>query len=534
MPVVKGKYRAPTSPKQDELRRMCKKKKFMLAQGPRRSTKTMGCIQCVCDHAWNVKNANIAIITVTQSVGVNSGVWDDLVLRAIPERIKGAFGFAWVSEPHNETSSKIPTCSIQNKWGQEVKIQLFSLKDEGEVERRFKGPRFSMIYVPELSEFRFEKTFVTWTECLRMPGELGVTREEKADIPDNHLFLGDTNPAPEGEDSWIYKLWFDLLETAEEAVPPEKIAWKRGLGRVDFVIDDNIFDTKEQLDELKGKYLSDKDLWDRYIEGKWIKASTDAIFYGVWSDQLHTAGHPVRKDDPDAEILMPDTGCYELMTGWDLGDRNCAFVIEEKVIIDVERPPLKLGEAPRIVSAPAFKVLDEHIVIAQDFILEEFVEVVLEKMDTWEKRMERVGKVIWKHWSDRNVFHVRDLSGRVYLNHAVHIASDRRINLVGAYDAQAGSGSVDARLSFTRTLLFENRVMVSKRCPRVIEMFKSIRRKRDSATGIAKGSKFKHAFDAASYVWCSVCYEEMAKAVLNRVRKAGDTPGGLVQIPTIR
>lgn len=493
----------------------------------------MGCIQCVCDHAWEVKDANIAIIVVTQSVGVNSGVWDDLVKRAIPDRVKGAFGFEWVKRPHNETSSKIPTCSVRNKWGQEVKIQLFSLKDESEVERRFKGPRFSMIYVPELSEFRFEKTFVTWTECLRIPGELGVTREEKVDIPDDHLFLSDSNPSNEGCESWLWKLWFELMDMNESDVPKDKLAWRKGLGRIDFVIDDNIFDTQEQMDELKGKYMLDQDLYDRYILGLWIKSSTDAIFYGVWSDQLHTAGDPERPDDPAAEILVPQADCYELFTGWDLGDRNCAFVIEERLNIEQVRAPTKPGEAERIVTVPAFKVLDEHIIIGEDFILDEFVEVVLDKMDTWERRMERVGKVRWIHWSDRNVFSVRDLSGRLYLNQAVHIASDRRITLQGAYDAQRGSGSVDLRLALTRKMLFEDRIIVSKRCRKVIEMFKSIRRKQNSATGIAKGSKFKHAFDAVSYIWCSVCYEEMAKATLDRTGRNGASAISLIQVPTL-
>lgn len=522
MPVdAHGNYRVPASPKQNELRELCRsrKKRFVLANGTRLSTKTMGCTFCVCDHAWEVKDANIFIITVTQGIGNDSGVWIDLQ-RAIKERVDGDFGFEWVREPYNEGVSKKPTCIVRNQFGQPVKIQLWSLKDEEEVEKRFKGPRATMIFVPELSTFTKEKTFKTWWECLRVPGELGVVRNDYADMPDNHLFLADTNPASEGEDSPIYRLWFKLLE-CEPSEAGDELALKNQLARMDFTLDDNIFDSKARLDLLKSQYSSDKDLYDRYIMGRWVKASTDAIFYGVFSEHRHVA--PEIRNIGDEEILVPETGCFELKTGWDLGVRNCSVTFAEKLNIETDNGPV-----------PAFKILDEHVVIGQDFILDEFIELIMDKMDYWERLMERVNNVKWTHWSDRNAFSVRDLSGRIYLNQAVYQASQGRITLQGAYDAQRGSGSVDARIDITRKLLHEGRIIISRfKCPQTIEMFKSLRRKKNLATGIAVGSKEKHPFDSGSYCWASECYEEMVQSVLNRTKKIRDLEhsAGLVQVP---
>jgi len=524
MPVDdKGVYHVPASPKQNELRAICRAgiKRIVLANGTRRSTKTMGGEFCVCDHAWEVKTSEIAVITVTQGTGNDSGVWAELVERIIPERINGNFGFEWIKRPYNEGVSKKPTCIVRNQFGQPAKIRLWSLKDEEEVEKRFKGQKFSMIFVPELSVFKKEKTFKTWLQCLRIPGPLGVTREELGDIPNDHLFLADTNPSEEGDDSWIYRLWFKMLE-GEDADAGDELALKNLLARIDFTINDNIFESKAELDLLKAQYASDQDLYDRYILGKWVKASTDAIFYGVFSEERHV--WPIKSPVGEQEILVPEEGCFELQTGWDLGTRNCSVTFTEKIKMEIENGTL----------VPAFKVLDEHVIIGSDFMLFEFVELILDKMDYWEKQAGR--PVMWTHWSDRNIFSVRDLSGRIYLNQAVHEASEGRIVIQGAYDAQRtsgpGSSSIEMRIDITRKLLYEGRIIISRyKCPATIEMFKSIRRKANSAVGIAVGSKFKHPFDSGSYIWASECYEEMQMSVINRTRKANIREGeGLVQV----
>lgn len=491
---------------------------------------SIGALFCLADHAWEVRDANIAIITVTQTVGLNSGIWVDLC-KVLDERMRYIKEFHFVKEPYSETITKKPTCIVNNQDRQEIKIQLWSCKNEQDVEGMFKGPRFTMIYVPELSSFKSRKTFQTWCECLRMPQELGMTRQEreKLQIPDTHLFLGDTNPADEGEDSWIYQLWFTLLGADEKDLGQEDRTLRNCMGRVDFTLADNIFDTEARIELLKGTYKSDPDLYRRYINGIWVKASEDAIFYKHFSEQLHVQG-TLQEDGKDNDVVVPGESCYELNGGWDLGDMNCAYCIIEPWEKPIRRTVE--GEDGKIVTqetmSPGFTVLDELVILGRPFDLVEFVDTVMEMRLYWETILGRPGKVKWTDWSDRNVFNVRSFDARIYLNQAVAQASGGAIRLQGAFEAQrstATTNSVGSRIGITRKLLFEERIVVARKCQNMIDMFKAMRAPRPRVgepptDAIARHSKFKHIFDAGSYVWCSECYGEMRDNFARSLRRS--------------
>ena len=59
----------------------------------------------------------------------------------------------------------------------------------------------------------------------------------------------------------------------------------------------------------------------------------------------------------DWDVLLPDENTDVLYTGWDLGDKNHAAVIMEKVLT---------------TSGPAFNVLDELVVIDGEVTIEDF------------------------------------------------------------------------------------------------------------------------------------------------------------------
>jgi hypothetical protein len=138
--------------------------------------------------------------------------------------------------------------------------------------------------------------------------------------------------------------------------------------------------------------------------------------------------------------------------------------------------------------------------------------------------------VLWRHYSDRNVFEVRDLDGDVHLNQRVHELSGGRIELVGAWDSQRGPGSVERRVDYMRRLLFEQRYFVSKtKCPKTIEMLKSLRKKK-SGFGVMEHQVHKHPFDALTYWLCSDGYDEMAAMTMMSLRRER-SGGSLVQVP---
>lgn len=477
------------------------KKNLVLASGPRYASKTVGALNAVVQHAWNTDRGNVALIALTQSVGIDSGIWTDLTETVIPEWIAGDFGLEWVKKPYIQNVTKKPACQITNRFGNVTKFQLDSLKNELEVEDRYKGKRYSCIFVNELSKFRKRKTFDTLKQALRMVH----LREE------DHLLLCDTNPAEEGSQSWIFKLYFDFKSAEPEQfkdiftefgdVPPETlIPLRDALNLIEFTIDDNLACSPEKKASLMADFAHDDDLLQRYYFGKWVTASTDAIFYKVFRPKFHVV-----------QDLFVESDCFELQTGHDPGATNYACVFGEKVIPDIVRYPKNKGK-------PIFKCLEEQVVIGEDFDLYEFIAEILTKMDAWEEHIGRPGKTIWTHWSDRSVYDTKiPFLDRIWATEIL-LASNNRLRLIAA---ARGKGSVQVRVDFVRKLLFSERLFVDAEfCPHVAEMFKSLKKGATVSAVIERGSKFKHIFDALSYWLVSECVDELATSIMNQRRES--------------
>lgn len=509
-------------PKQWEAMQACSPSlnNLILLSGPRKSSKTVVCCHAVCQHAWNTDRGNILIVTLTQSVGTDSGVWTDLVESILPEWIDGNFGMEWVKRPYLDAGTKKPACIVTNKFGNHTKIQLDSLKNHDEVEDRYKGKRYSMIFMNELSKFTTRKVFDTLKQALRM---MHLKKED-------HLFLADSNPCLLfGAGSWIYKLWYEfkmmtddeLLKNFPDAKPGSLKPLQNALKLIEFTVDDNLSMSEEDKADLLSDFAHDPDLVAAYFYGKWTTASVDAIFYKVFRENFHVVGEISSPANPNPEILVPTEGCFELLTGWDPGTTHCAFSMMEKVF----------SEDDEKRERPIFLNFDE-LVVHGDVLMYDFVEEVLEKMDYWEGFLER--KILWKHYSDRNIFSVKDLSGQLYMNQLIYQISEGRIALIGAWEAQSGRGSVERGIQLFRKILFEERWRTSReKCQHAISMCKSLRRKKGEGTGISAGSIHKHVFDSNRYVVTSECYQEMMASTSNITRKihSDSHPAGLVQVP---
>jgi len=476
----------PPTPKCRKLLDACRKFKYVLASGPRFSTKTISCLLALCDHAYMTRNANIVIITVSQSAGLESGVWNDLIDTVVP-----AFGLEIVKKPYIHPVSKKPAFEVRNKFGQNVKVQLDSLKDEREVEKRYKSKRYSMIYISELSNFRFRLTFDILCECLRMIG-----------VPDNeHLFLADTNPSDEGDQSWIYFLWYILL--ASETFDEKLRAIRSGLALVEFVIADNVFASEARIEELKSRYAHDPDLYARYILGEWVTATEDALFARVFKPNIHVIGDIASPTNQDPEIMIPEHGCFELISGWDMGVVNSAFTILEKW------KPADENGSPVI----SFKVLDEQVVIGEDFEMAYFVEKALEKMQSWEDFLGV--PVLWRHWSDRSALDFKEPVANKYHHELVYELSNGRVQLEGATRTRE---MLRARIDLIRKLLFQDRLWISGQCRATINMLKTIKKGRGQFSLIQTTSRHKHCFDSLSYPVSMELFDEIQNAVIRRMR----------------
>lgn len=490
------------------------KHRFILASGPRYSGKTLGCLHAMVDHAWNTDRANWAVVSVTQSAGFDSGVWTDLTESIIPEWIDGGFGLDWVKKPAVQNVTKKPYCSIINRFGTESKFQLESLKNEQEVEQRFKSRRFSNMFINELSNFKQRKTLDTWSECLRM---LHLPKEK-------HFILADTNPADEGARSWIYRLWYEFRIAQEhadgKALTDAERRFQELLSLHEFEIDDNVFADPERIDQLKGVLSSNPDLYARYIEGRWVTSSLDALFVDVFRESVHVVGEMETPANANPEIMDLEEGCYELYTGWDLGVVNSAAVITEKTFSEGSRYPI-------------FKVLDELVITGEDFSMDDFVFDFCKKMKFWLGRSG--GRTIkWTHWSDRSAFDMREPSSQRYHHQIVYDACpmDTPGGRIVLQAAERGPNSIRQRVDLFRKLLWEDRVFFSKAyCPNAIEMVKSIKKGKTSLAPIEKGSRHKHVFDAITYCIASECYDELDSLIMASIRPRTTKDSGFVAVP---
>lgn len=493
------------SPKQHKLLAMTHRrpgaKKFILASGPRMATKTTAALAAVAQNLWEVNNARFSVVATSVSAGDDSGCWTVLTTQTIPEWIAGDFGMEWVTTPKQNGVTKKLYFEVKNKWGGISRCQLDSLKNETEVEGRFKNKEYSGLYISELSNYKKRSTFDTWRQCLR-----GKSWEN-----DDFIFIGDTNPAEEGKRSWIWQIWWDerLCETNEEGFR----IWQSELGLMEFTVADNIFMDENWHKSQAAKYAHSEDLLRRYYYGEWVEATGNSIFHDQFRPTAHIIGEHETAVNQDPEVLVPDVNCSELITGWDAGVTNSAFMIIEKGW------QYRKGKEVSI-----FNILDEVVFLKSDQDLDDFVSECMERILIWESWLGRV--LHWRNWSDRSAFDLRGGLGNVYHHQLIRQMTEGKIILQAA---DRSPGSIRQRVDITKKLLFEDRLFISRsRCPRLIESFQGLPPGKAGAA-IKKDSHFKHAFDACSYALVSEVYDEII--VPREESKTGKVSEGLVFVP---
>lgn len=499
MPVdAQGRWNPGLFPKQ-QLVQACaapSRQNKVCVSGPRWASKTWGCHGCAIQHAWDTDEAEVCLLSFTQAVGVESGVWQHLTETFIPDWIAGDFGMEWVRRPYLSGATKRPCCSIRNKHGSISRFVLESLRTEDEVEQRFKSKEYSMIWLCEGSKWKKRFTFDTLIQCLRKPHLR----------PEEHLFLCDTNPdLDEGAAHWLYHLFYEFRN--DPKVLPELKPLQESLKLIEFTIDDNLSLSTERKAEIMSTFAHDQDLLAAYYYGKWTTASADAIFFQQFRANVHVIGRP----EPDPEMMYPQPGCIELHTGWDPGPVNCAACIVEPVVNDQGRP--------------TFKVLDELVKVGEKVDMQAFVDEMLVKMAFWEK--EAGGHVYWAHHSDRNVFDVHDVESHKHWAQLIFDMSEGKIELQAF---ERGPGSLPLGIDLLKMILWSDRLYLNgAKCPKTVEMFKSIKRGKQAGQHIQKGSVHKHPFDALRYVVQELCYSELNRKIINSIRKKSES--SLVTVP---
>jgi hypothetical protein len=492
------------SPKQISLMKLCRARTGMMKVigvfGTRISGKSVGCQNAIIDHLWNTKDASVLVLCYTAGTAATSGIWSELTEKTIPEWIAQGFGsddgqhaLEWEMEPKIHGATKKMICSIRNKFGGVSKLELDSLDDEREVEKKFKSRYYSMIYWSEAGEFRDPTSFTTLFMALRI---MGLHDEE-------HILLIDANPPDNGTEHFLYKFFYELRIAPESECDADELLIRRCLHLTEWTMVDNPFVSDERKALTRKMYEKNPSQYDRYVLGKWTAAVKDALFSDAFMPLIHLSGS-LKNPDP-LDDLVPEPGCAGLITGHDAGGVNPVSYIIEKVFRSDVLPNGKTKEVS------VFKVLDELAYIGEEIQVSEFTILLLAKMDEWEREAGWNPEIGWDFdwgscWADSSAVNFKESIANRTVADEMFAVSEGRLRLVGV---DKGRGSVGNRIRLLRKLLIQNRLLISSsKCPKLIEMLQCICKGKVAGT-IAAHSRHKHPFDAITYALSRELWDEL-------------------------
>lgn len=456
--------------------------RYLLVSGPRIAGKTWGILHKLVRHMWDVPGATVGMFCKTVKSATQFGTWDILHKKIIPEWIMANIGLEYTTRsssgfpgPKTDNATRTQMFAIKNRYYDDLgeyggisECKLYSCDCCEEVEEKTKSMVMTMVYFIELSNFEDRMVFTGTIPLLR--ASLPVTYEM-------HQWMADTNPSDEGEDSWIYDIFY--RERTKEDHKDRK--FQKNIGLIEMFMRDNPYVTEEQKREIAAVCHYDNALYDRYVNGLWTKGGMlERHFGSVFKPEIHVQGTCNGQDESEWEILLPTTECMELFTCWDAGDVNSAAQICERV-------------TDQFGNLKYFAVLSEVVHIGEEIGIEDFTIEVMHEMD----RMEEIlgHPVSWKHYSDPDALQQWKSSIRGVTASQVRKVSNDRIILEGC---PKDPNSVRMRVSILKKLLFQNKIYISANCFKTIEAIKELRKDKKEFVR-RSGNKFKHPFDSLTY-----------------------------------
>lgn len=446
------------------------KKRYKLAHGPKKSGKTRGVEQAVCKHLWEEDRAIVGIFAKSIKSAAIAGSYKELTTVVIPEWIEGPLDFHYTVPPKVDGATRTHYFKTSNQHGTESECYLFSIDNEDEIDRKVKNLVFSMVWIIELDNFEDPNIFLATIQQLRQPTV----------PPERRQWIGDTNPAEEGEDSWIYRMFIDpqILDSEKQKPMLDEI------GAVSFTIDDNPYLEEVEKQLLIATYSVDPYRYARYIEGKWVRDITKGIFKDRFDPDLHVVGH-VNGDRSAWNVIVPTDGCTELLTGWDLGDKFHSFHLCEKVFLQES-------------NCSTYAVLADLFTDNEEVSIADFAVSAWEIMERYSKFIKDTQgrEVFFRNWSDNSAQYNYSAAADSTDENIVAKSTGNRVRLMAA---PKGSGSVRRRINTMKRLLADGRLIVSANCFGTIEMFRFLR-KPPSGNKAILHDKFSHRFDSLSYL----------------------------------
>jgi len=483
---------------------------MLLVSGARETGKSIAVMHRICRHLFDTAGARVAMFSKTIKNLTDGGVFQDLTTFIMDEWRQADIGFDFTTKDSNgipgpKTDSKTRTIyfRVSNRFGGESELKLFSLDHDFEVAQKLKETRFSLIWFVQLSNFFDPSILRCSVEALRM---VHMHKWQ-------HLFIADTNPSEEGEDSWIYKMWFNRRKEYLEKVSAGKTSSEFGksLELVEFWIDDNLGLTSEAIAAKREMYSDDPGQQAREVDNKWIKGhgTQGKHFADVFVRKHHVIGG----EEGEGDQIELSRNTEMLFTGWDLGSgTNHAAHILERRFVQVGSKELSV-----------WSVIDELVSIRERMKIEEFTIAFHEIMKRLEERYHK--KFEWVHYSDDSAVNAPRASGAGYDALEVALASKGEIELIGV---PKPDGSVKNRVKIARRLLKNRRLFISSRCELTIKMFEDLKKGTTIREYVANNED-KHPFDSLTYPILMESADELLDE-LSKPRASDPTEAGLITV----
>lgn len=473
----------------------------LLVSGPRYSGKTIATLHKIIRHMWDTPEASVAMFSKTMKNSKEGGTWLDVHRSILPQWINSGMGLYYTTL-NNEGNpgwkvvgdTRTPYFKIRNRYGGESECRLFSLDHTPDIVDKVKEQRFSLIYFSELMKFEDRIVLSATMPCLRM-----MHLQTK-----DQMWMADTNPSEEGDQSWIYKLWYKernwtyeeyvedcKLNAIEPDSEPDFKEFQNGIELVEMYPEDNVRLDPQVLRELKRMCQYDKGLYDRDVRGLWVYGDGDASrhFRAFFKPNIHVIGSIEPANEEEWTYLNPSPLSVELITGLDPGDVNHAGVILDYTLANNRK---------------YFSVLDELENIGQEISIEDFTLAFMEKIELIEEACGRKFNLD-RAYSDASALEKYSAVGGTFPTFQVQAASAGRLNLIGV---PKPSGSVRVRVKLIKQLLAQGRLLISANCVAVQRMLKDLKKGKNSLNYVVQ-DKNKHIFDALSYPLLMECAEEL-------------------------
>ena len=453
----------------------------ILVDGPKGTGKSLGCLDKLVRHCYEIENALAYVIVTTYNTG-DMGVWYDLEQFVLPRWRDGNRYPEWVllsdgrQIPHPQANelkdsgigleftptkldpkTKASKIYIRNRFGTWSLVVLLSIPYGVLVESRMKGPAPSMVLVEELTNCDSRKYYTFPSMQLgRRRGMRGAPQQ----------FIASCNPT--GPSHWAYKLFFE--ECVAKPEDPGK-DWPDGIRRnprfaryfVPFKENAHRL-PPGYLDRIEDACRNDPVLRARLLDGLWVDMPTgDAIYKGHFTPAVH-----VRGDLREGEGLVPIKE-FTITIGYDPGPVNFCVTFLQFI-------PTK--EKLRC------NIIDEINCVGRYMAFQRVVPVIMRRMVYWCENPKEGGtyNFNFEHIGDEAAFNqaredgsfdnkrIEELSIKWIQEHPKE-ALKYGLKPIRMKPCPKGNDSVPARTRCMIELLDQESLLVSATCPKTIEMF---------------------------------------------------------------